>query len=208
MHHRRNGAIAVSPFGPIRGVLLSALVVGFLCFSVSPPGCAARADEIGQPRDFEPDSRAWQDTLRLVREDFPEVPQMTTRQLADLLDADPASVVLLDARSTEEHEVGHLQGAVQANGVRAALDVLPGLGHLQQGPEPTVVVYCSVGYRSSQLAERLRERGLSSVFNLEGSIFRWANEGRPIHRGDVRVYEVHPYDDDWGRLLHPRFWPD
>ncbi|MDE0348954.1 MAG: rhodanese-like domain-containing protein, partial [Gammaproteobacteria bacterium] len=159
---------------------------------------AACGDSTRSSADAAPDSPAWQAALRLVREDFPDVPQRTTAQLADLLERQPAGVVLLDARSVAEYEVSHLPGAVPASGLHTALDALAGVG-----PATTVVVYCSVGYRSSQLAERLLEHGRDNVFNLEGSIFRWANEGRPVYRGDERVNQVHPYDDEWGRLLSP-----
>lgn len=153
--------------------------------------------------DAAPDSQAWRDVLLEVREDFPDVPQMTTQHLAGLLESDPASVLLLDARSEAEYEVGQLRGAVRTETLPAALDALSGFDG-----RPTVVVYCSVGRRSSELAERLLSRGVANVFNLEGSIFRWANEGRSVYRGGRRVHEVHPYDEEWGRLLDRRYWPD
>ncbi len=193
--------MAASRVGLFRAPAPAALVIlvgSFLCGPTWVSACAAYAAEAGQPGNAEPDSPAWQETLRLVREDFPDVPQMTTRQLADRLDADREGVLLLDARSLEEYEVGHLGGAVHAGSLRAALDALSG-----RRPTQTVVVYCSVGYRSSQLVEWLRGRGVPDVYNLEGSIFRWANESRAVYRGDERVYEVHPYDDEWGRLLQP-----
>ena len=56
------------------------------------------------------------------------------------------------------------------------------------------------------LAEKLRARGIENVFNLEGSLFQWANEGRPLYRGEERVYQAHPYDEEWGQLLDRRFW--
>ena len=156
--------------------------------------------DAGNSADAAPDSPAWETALRLVREDFPRVPHMTTSRLAALLGKERSSIVLLDARSLEEYEVSHLKGAVNTESIRAALDVLA-----EFEPELTVVVYCSVGYRSSELADRLLEHGRDSVFNLEGSIFRWANEGRPVYRADERVNEVHSYDDRWGRLLQRRF---
>jgi hypothetical protein len=39
------------------------------------------------------------------------------------------------------------------------------------------------------------------VYNLDGSIFQWANEGRPLYSGTNRVASVHPYDREWGRFL-------
>ena len=161
---------------------------------------AACSERTGSSVDAAPDSPEWEAALRLVREDFPGVPQVTTDALADLLAREPASVLLLDARSLEEYEVGHLRGAVHADSLDVALAArsAPGAGS-------TVVVYCSVGYRSSELVERLIAIGVDNVFNLEGSLFRWANEDRPVYRGAERVFEVHPYDADWASLLNRRY---
>jgi rhodanese-related sulfurtransferase len=64
-----------------------------------------------------------------------------------------------------------------------------------------MVVYCSIGYRSARLVEKLREGGFSEAKNLEGSIFQWANEGRPVVQNGEVVEEVHPYNKTWGLLL-------
>ena len=148
---------------------------------------ASPADPVAEHR--------WAKTLDLVRETFPDVPQLSTQRLADLL-GEGAQVVLLDARTNKEFRISHLRGAVQANDLQSATRVL------NKGSEDrTIVVYCSVGYRSSGLAEQLRTHGVKNVFNLEGSIFKWANEGRPVYRRSERVQEVHPFDEDWGELL-------
>ena len=65
------------------------------------------------------------------------------------------------------------------------------------------MTYCSVGYRSGAFAQTLQEAGYSRVENLEGSIFKWANEGRPVFQDGRRVEKVHPYNDAWGKLLDP-----
>ena len=131
-----------------------------------------------------------------MRETFPDVVQLSTERLAELIEAG-ADVVLLDARSAAEFEISHLQGAVRATGIREAKRALA-----QRGEEPIVVVYCSVGYRSSRLAQQLKAEGIEDVFNLEGSLFKWANEGRPVYNGPAQVQSVHPFDEDWGELLH------
>lgn len=154
------------------------------------------------PQDRPVAEERWAETLRFVRETFPDVPQLSTERLAELL-AEGADVVLLDARSKEENATSHLQGAVRATSVRTARNALE-----EHGGEPTVVVYCSVGYRSSRLAQQLKAQGIENVFNLEGSLFKWANEGRPVYRDSEQVRSVHPFDDDWGTLLqefrHPK----
>ena len=144
----------------------------------------------------------WAETLRFVRETFPDVPQLSTERLAELLVED-GEVVLLDARSKEEFATSRLQGAVRATSVRTARKALE-----EHGEKPTVVVYCSVGYRSSRLSQQLRAQGVDNVFNLEGSLFKWANEGRPVYRGSVRVRQVHPFDADWGELLDKALWSE
>ena len=76
-----------------------------------------------------------------------------------------------------------------------------------------VVCYCSVGYRSSYLAQQLlceldkpvyqEMKSKVMVYNLEGSIFKWANEGKDLqdNRGRKTVV-VHPYNFVWGKLLN------
>ena len=139
---------------------------------------------------------SWTDVDRLIADNYPDVPQMTTARLAETLDAGRRPVVLLDAREAEEYAVSHLPAAHHAPSVDAALRIVR-----QSPPDAVVVAYCSVGVRSSALAARLRERGVAEVHNLQGSLFAWANEGRPVYRGPTRVGVVHPFDAHWSTLL-------
>ncbi|MCK6474921.1 MAG: rhodanese-like domain-containing protein [Planctomycetes bacterium] len=136
-----------------------------------------------------------------VRARFPDVAHISTGELAAwLADGSRTTPLLLDARTREEFDVSHLPGAV----------FLPhDAGELSASDGRPVVVYCSVGYRSAMLARRLAEAGHADVRNLEGSIFKWANEGRALARagaegaGEVSASAVHPYNAEWGRLLLP-----
>ena len=47
-----------------------------------------------------------------------------------------------------------------------------------------------------------------NVFNLQGSIFQWANEGRLLMANDRAVHAVHPYNERWGVLLNPQLHPN
>jgi hypothetical protein len=51
------------------------------------------------------------------------------------------------------------------------------------------------------MAHRVQPLVSGPVYNLEGSIFEWANSGRPVYRGEERVSVVHPYGARWERLL-------
>ena len=106
--------------------------------------------------------------------------------------------MIIDVRSEAEFAVSHLRGA------RNCVSVWQVKAALETNTWP-VVVYCSVGYRSSALAEKLQRSGITNVWNLEGSLFAWANEGRPVYRGEttLKPVRVHPYDAKWGQLLKP-----
>src|SRR6516165_687663 len=138
-----------------------------------------------------------------IQRDWPEVSQMSTRELGQRMAANSGvTPLLIDVRTHEEYEVSHLPGAIWAetpsqiaSAVRAASDQKP------------VVLYCSVGVRSSRAAAKLMESRRGNVFNLQGSIFQWANEGRPLLANDRDVHVVHPYSERWGVLLNPQLHP-
>lgn len=140
----------------------------------------------------------WSAVERSIRSEFPAVPQLSTDSLAAWLQAPPpAQPLLLDVRTADEYAVSHLPDARR---VEPGAEALPAF--LDDLPRDTpIVAYCSVGYRSSALTDRLLAAGFTDVHNLEGSIFRWANEGRPVVRDGETVRQVHPYDRLWGRLL-------
>jgi rhodanese-related sulfurtransferase len=137
--------------------------------------------------------------MRVVANRFPDVPQLSSGILAEwLADPDRTAPKLLDARSAEEHAVSHLPGATRVGPETSDA----GLSALVPTDRP-VVVYCSAGYRASQLARRLRRLGHRDVANLSGGIFQWANEGREVHRDRVTTREVHPFKRIFSRLLRP-----
>jgi rhodanese-related sulfurtransferase len=134
-----------------------------------------------------------------VRTQFPPVRQLSTAELAAWLGrTNGPPPMLLDARSPAEYAVSHLPGARLADAKAPVAQLLSGLGTNQ-----AIVVYCSVGYRSSRLVERLQQAGHTNAFNLDGSIFQWANEDRLLERDGQPVSQVHPYNTTFGRLLRP-----
>ncbi len=134
---------------------------------------------------------------RSLRAKFADESWITTQQLADwLADKQRPAPLLLDVRTPEEWGVSHLRGARQVDPKASAKEAAAGAPK-----DAPIVTYCSVGYRSGLMAERLRRAGFTRVQNLEGSIFEWANEHRPLVREGERVTRVHPYDASRGCLL-------
>ena len=110
---------------------------------------------------------------------------------------DSSKVHLLDTRAPEEFAVSHLQGAKFVD--YDAFDPAA-VAHLPKD-EP-VVVYCSVGYRSERIGEKLQEMGFSQVFNLYGGIFYWKNKDHAVmNEHNVETDSVHTYNRLWGRWL-------
>ena len=140
---------------------------------------------------------------QLVRTVFPTVPQLSTTNLSQwLADTNRVQPVLLDIRTVPEFLVSHLRGAWQvdtAGSLTAVLNKIP--------TNRPVVVYCSVGYRSSEYATKMMKEGFTNVMNLEGSIFQWANEGRPLFAEGKPASLVHPYNGRFGKLLKPELRP-
>jgi rhodanese-related sulfurtransferase len=127
---------------------------------------------------------------------FPKVQWIDTATLSRWLGRSSSRpLVVLDVRTREEYAVSHLRQAQRLDPDRP--DIVP----LHIAVDDTVVVYCSLGYRSAAVVGALKRAGVHEVYNLEGGIFQWATEGRPVYRDGVRVKQVHPYDRFWGRLL-------
>lgn len=145
----------------------------------------------------------WESINREIARRFPDVVQLEPEALGAWL-ADPRREppVLIDVRAPAEYAVSHLPGAVRAATVAEQAVVLRAVP-----PERPVVFYCSVGWRSSEAAAHWRATGRKPVFNLAGSAFRWANEGRRLEHEGRPVRVVHPYNRSWGALLDRRYWP-
>ena len=128
---------------------------------------------------------------------FPQVAWISTEALANwLADKSKPPPLLLDVRTPEEWNVSHLPGARHAEPKASVESVTAGISK-----ETPIVTYCAIGYRSAEMATRLQAAGFTNVRNLEGSIFQWANEHRPLVRDEQPVSKVHPYNALWGRLL-------
>jgi len=141
-------------------------------------------------------SLSWKEVHDMVRRDFPDVAHLSVEELNRRLESD-AAPVLFDVREEAEYNVSHLPGARRVQPGSNAAELIETLE-----PDTPIVAYCSVGYRSSELVQKLTERGFTNVKNLDGSIFAWANRGFPVERDGEEVREVHPFDDRWGTLLH------
>ena len=129
---------------------------------------------------------------KFLRWKFDDVQHVIPAEAATLL-SDNNATVIWDIRRPNEFAVSHLPGSrhVPPDTSDSALK------KLLPDANQTILVYCAVGYRSAQMAQRLKALGHTNVLNIEGAIFAWAEADLPLEGGDT----VHPYNAMGRRML-------
>jgi len=97
-----------------------------------------------------------------------ETPAITPSEVAAKL---AAGWMLLDVRTDEEWAQGRIDGSVHI-----PMDQV--VSRLDEIGEQVVCV-CAVGARSERVAQYLIQQGVEAV-NLEGGVYGWAAEGKPV----------------------------
>lgn len=121
------------------------------------------------------------------------VPEVTVPQLKAMRE-----VLLLDAREWNEYRVSHIKGAKFVGYDQFELEKLRSLDKKKK-----IVVYCSVGYRSEKISEKLKQAGFIDVSNLYGGIFEWVNQGNPVVDEKENTTEnIHAYNKTWSIWLN------
>jgi len=127
-------------------------------------------------------------------------------KLARILATDGEDWLLFDVREEEEFEVSRIEGALRVDPDATTEAFLAEFGDAIGGKK--LLFYCSVGYRSSIMATRVgkaaKRQGALRSANLRGGLFRWYNEGHPVHDDSGEVDAIHPFDESWGKLIIPR----
>ncbi len=112
----------------------------------------------------------------------------------------PDSILYLDTREKEEFEVSHLKNALWVG--YKEFDEKEVLSTIPNKSQP-IIVYCSIGVRSENIGEKLKELGYTKVLNLYGGIFEWKNQGGKVYNEkNVVTDSVHAFSKHWGKLLH------
>ncbi len=106
----------------------------------------------------------------------------------------------LDAREPSEYNVSHIQGAINVGYDHFSPQYVEKLDR-----DTPIIIYCSIGYRSEKIGEKLKKMGFKKVYNLYGSIFEWVNQGNPVvDSHNVKTNKVHGYNASWARwILNP-----
>jgi len=128
-----------------------------------------------------------------------DVPTMGVTRLKKLME-EGKDIQIIDSRTAEEYQVSSIPGASLLTYKDYTEDDLEAYDKSKP-----VIVYCSIGYRSEQVAKELKEAGFEEVYNLYGSIFEWANRHYPLTdiRGDTTRL-IHGYNRNWAQWIDDR----
>jgi len=106
-------------------------------------------------------------------------------------------VVILDARELEEYEVSHIPNAQYIG-----YDKLEKKKLKEIPKDAKIVLYCSIGYRSEKIGEKLQKMGYTDVHNLYGSIFEWVNAGNEVvDKNEKPTDLIHTYNKNWSQWV-------
>jgi rhodanese-related sulfurtransferase len=109
-----------------------------------------------------------------------------------------SDIVVLDSREKSEYDVSHIKGARFVGYKDFDIESLSDISK-----DTKVYVYCSIGYRSEKIGEKLQKVGFTKVYNLYGGIFNWANAGYPIENEKGKLTkEVHGYNRKWSKWIN------
>lgn len=136
-----------------------------------------------------------------IEREFVEVKHIDGDDMAAL---NPKDIILFDVREGPEFAVSHLKGSIRVDPGISTDDFIAEFSDITKGK--AVIFYCSVGQRSSELADRVNSAlissGTNAAYNLEGGIFKWHNERRPLYTDSaIPTKYVHPYNSNWGSLI-------
>ena len=123
------------------------------------------------------------------------VPYISVQELA----MPKTEAIVLDARELKEYETSHIKDAIC---VGYDFFQIESISENIPNKESKIVVYCSLGIRSEDIAEKLKKAGYKNVFNLYGGIFEWKNKDFSVYNSEgTQTENVHTFSKEWSQWL-------
>ena len=102
-----------------------------------------------------------------------EINEISDAQFIEIQDSD---YILVDVRTIEEYESGHIQDAVNFDFYSESFqnDIL------SLDKSSSIILYCRTQNRSTKTANYLKENGYKEITVLEGGITSWVKNGNDL----------------------------
>mgnify|MGYP001330046450 FL=1 len=139
---------------------------------------------------------SWYFIKTLISWKYAEVPQVTVDELHKLMLKRKGEFILIDVRTKEEFAVSHIKEAIHQD------EFFIQEKKNKIGNETEIIIYCSVGLRSSAFARELRKTGYLNVKFCIGSFFEWMNHGFSVIDNQKHLTTcVHAHNSLYSLLL-------
>ena len=102
-----------------------------------------------------------------------EYGDITIQQARDLIQSQP-KLVILDVRTQQEYDEGHIERAI----LIPLNDLKVRLGELSMSDD--LLIYCRTGNRSSQAVSILKANGYTRIFHMKDGITTWIQAGYTV----------------------------
>ena len=138
-----------------------------------------------------------QDDLATLLDQFnnESIPYISVQELA----MPSRDAIILDAREQKEFDVSHLKGAIHVGYEAFNLDIVR---DQVKDKSQNIVVYCTLGVRSEDIAEKIKAAGYTNVQNLYGGIVEWKNKDFKVFNPEGKETEkVHVCNEYWSKWL-------
>jgi len=96
------------------------------------------------------------------------------------LDQADSTIQLIDVRTPEEYAEGYIK---HAKNINVFDDNFIALIYKLDKEKP-VYVYCRSGKRSADASEQLEKAGFTKIYDLDGGIVKWKDEGKEIIKNE------------------------
>ena len=119
---------------------------------------------------------------------YPDVKHITVKEYL----RNPQNWIFVDVRPANERNISIIPGAITPREIEAN-PVLYRKKYL--------LMYCTVGDRSSKYTEKLLGKGFKNAANLRGGVLKWAQNGKKFVTPDGKeTTKVNVYGKTWNLL--------
>ena len=133
-------------------------------------------------------SKIVEEMANTIQKKFPSVQNISVTE--SLKNPKYSDSIFLDVRSENEQKVSVIPGSIS-------------MDQFNKNPElyknKKVIVYCTIGYRSSEKVIELSKKGVEA-YNLKAGILAWAEEGLLFEKDGIETKKVHVYAEAWNFL--------
>lgn len=154
--------------------------VSLLSLAIIAAGCFSMEDTVKNSKNKPAIIEGW---IKSLNGQYPQVKNISAQELKALYSQKDRPLYLIDHRNLEEQMVSVLPGAIPSRDVN--LQELP--------PNARIVVYCTIGARSSQYVSQ-NNSGPREIYNLAGGILAWTFvQGQLINPQKEPTNKVHVF---------------